>query len=164
MKNLYIFRHGEAEDTLPPGGDGARALTPKGRKVFERAAHFWARILPGHPCILTSPLVRARETAEILASALEGKPVPQAEPLLTHWEDPLDLIPVLPEEQDVVLVGHMPHLGLLLGGLLTGSHPTQIPLSKGMGVWIRSASWTSGRGRLRLAVHQKEASDLSELL
>ncbi len=160
MKNLYIFRHGEAEDFSPEGGDDSRSLTESGRKAFEQAARFWAQVLPGHPSILTSPLTRARQTAEILLAALGGTPTLQVEPLLTHWEDPLDLIPVLPNCQDVILVGHMPHLGLLVGSLLTGIRPAQIPLSKGMGIWIRSHSWSSGRGRLRLAVHQKEAGRL----
>jgi phosphohistidine phosphatase SixA len=161
MQNLFIFRHGEAEDFSVSGDDDSRALSPSGRKKFEQAARFWARLLPGHPIILTSPLKRAEETAGVLALALPGKPSPQLEPLLRHWEDPLDLIPTLPDNKDLVLVGHMPHLGLLVGGLLTGIHPSQIPLSKGMGVWIRSNSWHSGRGRLRLALHQKEAAELA---
>lgn len=160
MKNLYIFRHGEAEDFASEGGDDARALTPRGSKAFEQAARFWASFLPETLVIFTSPLTRARQTAEILSSALRGTPKLQVESLLRPYEDPSDLIAGLPACQDLVLIGHMPQLGRLIGGLLTGIPSAQIPLSKGMGVWIRSHSWTSGRGRLRAAFHQKDAGTL----
>jgi phosphohistidine phosphatase len=65
--HVLLVRHGKAQDSHP-GGDGARALTEEGRDEFR--VH--ARKLAGHVTlqgILSSPLVRAVQTAEILAEA-----------------------------------------------------------------------------------------------
>jgi phosphohistidine phosphatase len=65
--HLLLVRHGKAEDSHPLG-DGARALTGEGREEFR--AH--AEKIAAHVAlagILTSPLVRAVQTAEILAAA-----------------------------------------------------------------------------------------------
>lgn len=64
---IYLLRHGIAEDAAPGMRDADRALTPKGRKklqdVLERARE--AGVKPS--IVLTSPLLRARQTAEIAA-------------------------------------------------------------------------------------------------
>ena len=69
---IYILRHGIAEDAPPGGADADRALTQEGKQklrgVLERARQ--AGIRPS--LILTSPLKRAVETAEIAASILHG--------------------------------------------------------------------------------------------
>ncbi len=66
-QQVYIVRHGKAEDEHP-GGDGHRALTPGGREQFKaHADHLSHRgRITG---IVTSPLVRAVQTAELLAAA-----------------------------------------------------------------------------------------------
>jgi phosphohistidine phosphatase len=63
---VYLVRHGKAEKHAPEGGDAARALTAEGRARFDALA---AELAPRMKVarILTSPLRRARETAEILA-------------------------------------------------------------------------------------------------
>jgi phosphohistidine phosphatase len=64
---IYLVRHGRAEDTHPLG-DEARALTADGRREFrELAAELGGKL--GLVGIATSPLVRATQTAEILAAA-----------------------------------------------------------------------------------------------
>jgi len=73
---VYLIRHGKAEDQHPLG-DGARALTAEGRREFRELAE----ILGDKPglglhTIATSPLVRAVQTAEILALACGVDEVP----------------------------------------------------------------------------------------
>src|SRR5262247_3681236 len=70
--NLYLMRHGIAVDSDQPGpeADGARPLTQKGLKRTRRAARGLRRLGVSFDGILTSPLVRARQTAEIVADAL----------------------------------------------------------------------------------------------
>lgn len=67
---IYLLRHGIAADRDPSGTDAARKLTAEGRerlrRVLERARG--AKVEPG--VILTSPLVRAVETADIAAEVL----------------------------------------------------------------------------------------------
>src|ERR1051325_10595965 len=75
---LYLVRHGIAEEAKDTKPDGQRALTPEGIEKFKQAAKGFARMLDEEETIaviLTSPLARARQTAEILAKALakQGK-------------------------------------------------------------------------------------------
>ncbi|MCI0571384.1 MAG: histidine phosphatase family protein [Myxococcaceae bacterium] len=65
---LLLVRHAHAEDSHPLG-DAARGLTPEGRALFRIHARKLARMTP-LTGILTSPLVRAVQTAELLADAL----------------------------------------------------------------------------------------------
>jgi phosphohistidine phosphatase len=61
---LIIFRHGEAEEKKPGQRDEERKLTVKGRRDVEVIA----RVLPWKPSrVYTSPLLRAAETAKIIA-------------------------------------------------------------------------------------------------
>jgi phosphohistidine phosphatase len=73
---VYLVRHGKAEDHHPLG-DGARALTSEGRREFrELADALAAKPGLGLHTIATSPLVRAVQTAEILAEACGVEEVP----------------------------------------------------------------------------------------
>src|SRR5579871_1461271 len=70
---LYLFRHGIAEEPRPGRPDAERALTPEGKKKL-RAILKVAREAEVQPSlILTSPYVRAVETAELAAQILEYK-------------------------------------------------------------------------------------------
>src|SRR4051812_3404647 len=69
--HLLIIRHGIAEDGSP---DEARALTEKGRRRMRKIAAGLRRIVPALEVPATSPLVRARETAEIVAHQYDLKP------------------------------------------------------------------------------------------
>ena len=64
---LYLMRHGPAEDRADSGLDGDRALTEAGRKRVKSVARLLVDVgeVPSH--IITSPLVRAVQTAEIVA-------------------------------------------------------------------------------------------------
>jgi phosphohistidine phosphatase len=73
---VYLVRHGKAEDHHPLG-DGARALTAEGRREFrELAEELGGKPGLGLHTIATSPLVRAVQTAEILARACRVDDVP----------------------------------------------------------------------------------------
>jgi len=71
---LYLIRHAIAEDARPGQSDADRALTREGIEKFQKAAAGIAKLVrdTGLPVILTSPLVRARQTAAILAEALDN--------------------------------------------------------------------------------------------
>ncbi|HVT79067.1 MAG TPA: histidine phosphatase family protein [Phycisphaerae bacterium] len=73
MSVLYFCRHGIAEEAKAGQEDAERKLTAEGEKKFRKAAAGIARVVEDEPpkLILSSPLVRARETAEILAQVLE---------------------------------------------------------------------------------------------
>lgn len=68
---LYVMRHGPAEDESPTGRDADRALTPSGRERVRSVAR--ALLAEGEApfAIISSPLVRALQTAEIVAAVTE---------------------------------------------------------------------------------------------
>src|SRR5918996_3887129 len=70
--NLYPLRHGIAVSSGEPGAeaDSQRPLTPKGIKRMRKASRGLRRLGIPFDAILTSPLVRARQTAEIVADTL----------------------------------------------------------------------------------------------
>src|SRR5437870_5294631 len=70
--NLFLLRHGLAVERTLPGFklDSDRPLTPAGRRKIGRLATLLSRLDLRFDLILTSPYVRARQTAEIVAEAL----------------------------------------------------------------------------------------------
>lgn len=120
--DLIIFRHGIAEDQSPDGTDAARALTPEGLRKTQEAAAGLATIIQPPQVILTSPKVRAKQTAAILGRVFKVEP--RDEPALADesLDDILAAIVALREER-VVLVGHEPTLSRLIYRLVTGRAP-----------------------------------------
>jgi phosphohistidine phosphatase len=125
---LYLCRHGIADDSSASGRDEDRALTAEGRDKFRKAAKGFAHLEPRVGHILSSPLVRARQTAEILrdvlAKATEINPPVTLEAHLglgARWEPLRQTIKILPgRPREVVLVGHEPFMSHLLGALCFG--------------------------------------------
>ena len=67
---LYVIRHAAAEEPFSSAPDSHRALTANGRERFRKTARKLARKVRSIELILTSPLVRAVQTAEILAGEI----------------------------------------------------------------------------------------------
>jgi phosphohistidine phosphatase len=132
---LYILRHGIAEDEAPKGDDRARRLTPRGRTRMRAAAAGMRALGLRFDVILTSPLVRAVETAAILADVYAGKPAPQELPALATGTSPAETVRALrpfARHEHVVIVGHEPGLSGIASLLLTGSATAaSIELKKG---------------------------------
>jgi phosphohistidine phosphatase len=118
---LYLIRHGVAEergDAWPD--DSKRPLTPDGVDRLRRSMRGLVRIDVGFDVVLTSPLTRARQTAEVLADQLHPRPpivvVESLAPGGTHQALLADL-----EKQSrrtrIALVGHEPGIGELAARL-----------------------------------------------
>jgi len=119
MIRVYLVRHGIAVDHADKGDlpDDSRPLTEKGRRRFRRLARTFARL--GEPIerIFTSPLPRAVQTAEILASALRQMDVGILESLRPSAPPEALLQEVAKKAkgaQSVALVGHDPQMTLLV--------------------------------------------------
>ena len=119
---LYIFRHGIAGPAPPGQGDAARTLTSEGIDQLKRQARTLERAGFRMDRLLTSPLVRARQTADLLAPAFGVSP--ETDTLLQPgctFDDATELLARYPQAVRVMLVGHQPDLGRL-ARVLTGSN------------------------------------------
>ena len=126
---LYLIRHGIAAERGTCSNDAARPLTDKGRqktqKVAQRLYDLGLRI----DFILTSPLIRAYQTAEILQKVGLTQQVEQSSHLapvgqIQDWLNWLSQWRNSSPEKSLALVGHQPNLGnwteLLVWGNITG--------------------------------------------
>ncbi len=119
---LYLFRHGIAGPAPPGQGDAARTLTSEGIDQLKRQARALERAGFRMDRLLTSPLVRARQTADLLAPALGVSP--ETDTLLQPgctFDDAAELLARYPQAARLMLVGHQPDLGRL-ARTLTGSN------------------------------------------
>src|SRR5262249_38764798 len=120
--DILLIRHGQAVDVAVGLGDGGRWLTAKGRKVTRKVARWVAKSDRRRPlAIWSSPLVRAVQTAEIVAAEASFKGELQVLAQLAPGHDPGDLLKLLgaePIEGPLALVGHEPSLSLIAAALL----------------------------------------------
>ena len=119
---IYLVRHSESVDRVPSMPDAARYLTARGRMSFrEMALRF--RDAGGLPArILTSPFVRAVQTAEILSETLRYEGEVVLDPRLSPGFDVAKMNDVLdgyPSDREIAFVGHEPDLGVILSRLLS---------------------------------------------
>jgi phosphohistidine phosphatase len=129
--DLWLLRHAAAEERSASGRDEERELTADGAKRAQAVARGLAALDPGISLVLTSPYRRARQTAEPAVEALRLSKKFRETRALEPGRDPEEILAeVQGEEADgVLLVGHQPHLGALLGHLVSGGR-FEIPLKK----------------------------------
>jgi len=114
--DLYVVRHAAAEDAPSGMPDAHRALTVKGREKFRKTARKLAAKVRSIDLIFTSPLVRAVQTAEILAGEVAHEAVSVLPALAGHpAQEVLDAIEGMRgDHASVALVGHEPQVTELL--------------------------------------------------
>jgi phosphohistidine phosphatase len=132
--DLLIVRHAIAAERNPKRwpDDRERPLTPEGSLRARRAAAGLKRIADRPALLLTSPLVRARQSASILSEC-------------AGWPEPLECAALAPEasaeavlkalqarpHERIAVVGHQPCLGQLIACCLPGEvHPQAIEIKK----------------------------------
>jgi phosphohistidine phosphatase len=129
MTDLYILRHGIAVAAGTPGiPDNERRLTPKGQKRMRQIARGLCVLKLGLERIVTSPLPRARETAEIVADALDAPDLVEVSNVLLAGTAATTIEDWLRHrtEDRLMIVGHNPTLSDLISLLVLGA--TQPPL------------------------------------
>jgi phosphohistidine phosphatase len=150
--DLWILRHAEAEEQSSSGRDADRRLTPAGRRRMVRVAAALGRLGADIDLVLTSPLRRAIETAEPIVNALGiADRLSESESLLPDAA-PAETLAELGRRDAVsaLLVGHMPHLGFLLGLLLTGKTGFRAEIKKAALAHIVLPEGARPPGALRL--------------
>lgn len=133
---IYLIRHSKAVSPGTPGyeDDSARPLTEKGREKMEKIASALKGLGIKPDLIVTSPYVRARQTAEILAAMLKyGKDLAFSDTLVPMGEAD-EIIGEIVEKfnvDELVLVSHEPCLSNLIGALTARSPDLAISLKIG---------------------------------
>lgn len=148
--NLFLMRHGVAVEpgTAGYGNDADRPLTPKGRRKLRRAAETMKALDLSFDLILSSPLLRARQTAVILAKALDAKDRLELSASLAPGAPArtiLECLHRLPMPEDVLLVGHEPGLSQLISLLLAGNSDLPVLMKKGGLCKLSAPSLKPGR-------------------
>jgi phosphohistidine phosphatase len=130
---VYILRHGIAEEVKPGGSDSNRALTNEGRKKLREVLRLAEKADVVPSLIITSPLVRAVQTAEVVIEVLgyanDLLRTDALEPASTPeriWEEIRSQQGVM----QLMLVGHEPVLSQLVAFLL-GSSALLVDVKKG---------------------------------
>lgn len=132
---LYLVRHAIAEDVgTDYEDDSLRPLTEKGREKMQKIAHALKTLGVSPDLIISSPFVRASQTAAVLAKVFKYKEEIIYSDFLVPMGQPNDMIGEINEKYSVdelMLVGHEPNLSSLAGVLLASSPEISINLKKG---------------------------------
>jgi phosphohistidine phosphatase len=147
---LLIVRHATAVPHGTPGvADEDRPLTPEGELKFQQAAKGLARILDRPDALLTSPWLRARQTAAIAAAAWGGIE-PKLEPSLASgsFEAQAAALDRFHEDTTVAIFGHEPWVSGLLGRLVGTRDSDRLTFKKGGAALVEVPDGLEGGGTL----------------
>jgi phosphohistidine phosphatase len=147
---LLLVRHAAAVPRGTPSiPDDDRPLTPEGKEKFRVAAKGLARIAHRPDVLMTSPLPRARATAEIAARAFK-RITPTVDPALARGSVAgiVAALKTRPLSATVAIVGHEPVLSALLAHLLGAADGERLAFKKGGAALIDLPDGPSSAGRL----------------
>ncbi len=134
---IHVLRHGIAvvRGDLDVENDSERQLTPKGKRQLRQAVAAMKTMGLRFDLILSSPYLRAKQTAEIIAESLKLKKQLRFSNTLAPDGSPKNLIGQLnelkPAPENVLLVGHEPYLSCLISLLTTGRKDLMLDFKKG---------------------------------
>lgn len=164
---LLVIRHGPAGDPEAWEAEGRddrlRPLTPEGKEDMRQAAAGLATLIKRVDALLTSPLLRATQTAEIVAheygcriektSSLEPNEKPEAALQTLHDHRSAAM---------VGLVGHEPHLSSFICYTLTGKSDSFVELKKGGACLLQLETLAAGKATLLWLLTRRELARLAE--
>jgi len=139
-----VLRHGKAGEAPEDGDDAKRELTTGGRKEIRDIARWMRNEKFRFDTIATIPLIRASETAKIIARTLDRKD------RLVVWEElapegDIDTVcyqaAQLGNDASILIVGHEPGLSALIGRITSRDGSTSIIFAKGSLARIRNFSF-----------------------
>ena len=153
---VLIIRHAPAEDrdvwAKTGASDDDRPLTPAGRDKMVKNAAGLHTVISDIRLLATSPLLRARQTGEIVAAEYGLSIVSMTEALVPSQplEQFIEWLAARPSGGVIAVVGHEPHLGVLATWLVSGVEQPGIELKKGAACLISfDAAPAAGGGRVR---------------
>jgi len=150
---LYFIRHGIAIDRTAPGltSDEERWLTEEGIEKMKEVARAFRKLVAPLDAVYTSPLLRAKQTAEIIIQAYKTAPPLIENPLLAPGMDLKSLEKLTRNHHAgdrLAFVGHEPDFSELIALLTAGTAEANIEMKKGAvcrvdveGIPARGAGW-----------------------
>jgi phosphohistidine phosphatase len=133
--NLYILRHGLAVERGTPGykKDSDRPLTPKGKRRMKKISEAMEAMELKFDLVLSSPFLRAKQTAKIVAETFGLQKRFAFSEALTPDGNPKVFVEQIVKLRlkNILLVGHEPHLSRFIALLTTGGTDATIELKKG---------------------------------
>lgn len=120
--NIYLIRHGEAESTSENKPHEERMLTANGIEILKTSVIFWKNFIDRLDIILTSPLKRAKQTAQIINREFKAEFDVIEEICLLNGGMTEDLLSVAQSMNmsEIAMVGHQPDIGEHIAAM-TGS-------------------------------------------
>jgi phosphohistidine phosphatase len=134
--NIYLIRHGSAEGKSIRGKDSDRNLTEEGKDEIKKTASILKRLVPSIDFIISSPLNRAVQTAEIIKKEFDLKNDVILDERLSPGskiESLLDTANKL-EAEDIVFVGHEPDFS---------GHASKLISSSGVKIYFKKGAVVS---------------------
>ncbi len=129
LLELYLIRHGVAAERGPEyPDDSKRPLTGSGLSKLRKAAKALNALDVGFDLIITSPLVRTKQTADVFADVLNAKPQVMSSDALAPAGTPAAVMQELTRharKARIALVGHEPNLGELAARLIGARSPIE---------------------------------------
>ncbi len=154
--NIYFVRHSEAEDGVD---DKLRQLTPNGIIQSQKVGQFLNKLGVEFDAAFTSPLIRAKQTSELITSITNSKnpvQVIETETLLNETTQKVfnNWLKTLLDYNNVLLVGHSPSINKRVAKLLGCEPINSIKMSKASIAWIKTEDGINGI--LKLFVSHKQ--------
>ncbi len=153
MKRIILFRHGHAQDAFAAGiGDFQRSLTAKGREKTIESARLLKENQREIALWLTSPLLRAKETMELIVTVFEGNEENCQVMESLAFGDPREIFSELNDYNApiICLTGHQPTLGDMVDDIMNQNQYYYFIMKKsGWVVLDFEERIALGRGKLR---------------
>jgi phosphohistidine phosphatase len=160
---LYLVRHGTATDIA--ASDAERELTKEGREEARVVGVALAELGVKPSRVWSSPLMRACQTAEIVAQVTKFRGEVELLDELTNGTSTTALLKALQaysSQEEILLVGHMPSLSEHLAALIGSKSPQGLPLGKGSVACVDVNVLRPGHGQLRWLMRQKQLRPIAE--
>jgi len=164
--DIYILRHGKAvERSQNITSDSKRSLTEAGKKEMDCISNAIKNFEIEFDVIISSPLVRAKQTAETALKNVKSK-----KKSVVIWDElkpeinvmqTIKKLATLNPTSSILLVGHEPHLSSLISQIISGSDNANISLKKGGFAHVRGTPQKSKLiGSLRSVLTPKQLKKL----
>ena len=168
MIDLFILRHGAAvsREEWAPKRESERPLTAKGEKQICRIGKALRNGEFSFGLILTSPYVRARHTAEIVAASLHQEEKLKLSQSLKPQSSPRAFLDearhLFGSAESVLVVGHEPFLTGLISLLIRADAQTQLKLKKGGLCKLKVEALKPGGGLLEWLLTSRQAAAMGD--